>query len=256
MQATREQPIDAIQSVVEKMKAHRIFVNRYQTNILNRPQTFNRGAFWNQLVGCLCSTQERVSPGAPAIKLLESKPFPLSLEICQQEADLENYARGKLTHLHYGSKIAHWLATNLDWLERRGGWSEIERESLALANIPGDALATECIQLERHAVEVARKNLDGIGPKQSRNLWICLGFTRFEIPIDSRVMEWFSKLSPPVEIDAKKIGQPKYYEKVQSEIQDMCQAANELPCLVDAAIFASLEKSPDRPSVAESFAAF
>ncbi|MGH9436026.1 MAG: hypothetical protein ACRD06_08515, partial [Terriglobia bacterium] len=80
--------------------------------------------------------------------------------------------------------------------------------------------------------------LEGLGPKQSRNLWQWLGLTRYEIPLDSRVAAWINKnLDPPVKIDPKELSVPARYESVLDHVQALCDAAGVLPCLLDAAAF-------------------
>jgi hypothetical protein len=77
---------------------------------------------------------------------------------------------------------------------------------------------------------------EGIGPKQSRNLWQWLGLTRYEIPLDSRVTRWINKhLSFRVETAA--LADPAYYEMMLDHIQTLCKRAGVLPCVFDAAAF-------------------
>lgn len=235
---------DAIKRIVAENRNGRIF-RRREITVDHPPQIFDRDGFWKQVVGCLLSTQQNVRPGTPVIRFLETVPFPLSLDACEQhEQELMNYAQSRLSAaggIRFNKTIAGQVAKDFQWL-KSGGWDEVKKAFWTLASIKRDAPAAECIAIERQAAQLVMGNMHGFGPKQSRNLWMCLGLTRYEIPIDGRVADWFNnKLSPPLGINMKKIGQPKYYECIESEIQTLCEEAGVLPCLLDAAVFGSLE---------------
>jgi hypothetical protein len=90
--------------------------------------------------------------------------------------------------------------------------------------------------LEREAAHWADRSFAGLGPKQSRNLWQWLGLTRYEIPLDSRVTNWVND-NLASKIDAKRLGQLRYYELALDSIQAICEKAEVLPCELDAAAF-------------------
>src|SRR5262249_34104697 len=79
----------------------------------------------------------------------------------------------------------------------------------------------------------------GFGPKQSRNLLQCLGLTRYEIPIDSRITEWLNEFGFPVHLSAPVLGDRAYYCFVMDGVRELCKVSDVLPCILDAAIFAS-----------------
>jgi hypothetical protein len=89
---------------------------------------------------------------------------------------------------------------------------------------------------ERDAAQFAAINLEGVGPKQSRNLWQWLGLTRYEIPLDSRVVGWINR-NLSTQVDESKLWDDKYYELILDYVQDVCAKAGVLPCIFDAAAF-------------------
>jgi hypothetical protein len=98
----------------------------------------------------------------------------------------------------------------------------------------------EQIAAERQAARmVMGKNggLAGLGPKQARNLWQCLGVTQYETPLDSRICGWLNALPFSFGIETKKLSSIPYYEAKMTEIQALCSAAGVLPCEFDAAAF-------------------
>ena len=91
---------------------------------------------------------------------------------------------------------------------------------------------------ERQVATYIDETFKGFGPKQSRNLLQALGLTRYEIPIDSRLIKWLNNFGFPVDLNATALSDRGYYEFVSDGIQELCQKANKYPCIFDAAVFA------------------
>jgi hypothetical protein len=244
--------VEAIKQVIAREEKRELVQQRKNKNVLNPPRTFMPEVFWKQMVDCLCTSNQRVDDDKPVPRFLKLDPFPLSLLRCkeQEQSTLESYARQKIQRagVNYSNQIAGRLVWNLNWLENSGGWSKVEGQFELLAGIPPRSPnAADCIataekdkEIEREAAHVAMK-MKGIGPKQSRNLWICLGLTRYETPLDSRVMKWFKERQAPF-IGKKNLSSSKDYEEIENCIQSLCKEANEFPCVFDAAAFISEEK--------------
>jgi thermostable 8-oxoguanine DNA glycosylase len=96
-------------------------------------------------------------------------------------------------------------------------------------------------QTERKAADFLDKNLRGFGPKQSRNLLQWLGLSRYEIPIDSRLTKWLNGFGFPVKLNAFCLADPIYYNFVSDGFQRLCEVCDIVPCVLDAAIFASFD---------------
>lgn len=94
---------------------------------------------------------------------------------------------------------------------------------------------------ERKIADELGNELDGIGPKQARNFLQALGLTRYEIPIDSRITNWFNKFGFPVSLSSSPLSDVGYYHFVLDGIQELCKHAKVYPCLLDAAIFSSFD---------------
>ena len=117
-----------------------------------------------------------VRANGPFDRFVHRDPFPLSLGSCERQQDgLRAYVLAELNGggLRFGRTRAEYLLINLAWLEK-GGWSQAEREFLRLSEISPSVPAKDCVMMEeRHAARAVAKELDGIGPKQARNLWQC-----------------------------------------------------------------------------------
>ena len=77
------------------------------------------------------------------------------------------------------------------------------------------------------------------GPKQARNLLQGLGLTKHEIPLDSRIANWLKEFGFAVENPESAFLTPRSYERILDSIHELCRRCDVLPCILDAAIFAS-----------------
>jgi len=92
--------------------------------------------------------------------------------------------------------------------------------------------------IEASVADYLKKTLIGIGPKQARNILQALYLTRYEIPIDSRVMNWLNrKLSFPFIITSNALSDPSVYNLILDGICALCEECKIFQCLLDAAIF-------------------
>jgi hypothetical protein len=133
----------------------------------------------------------------------------------------------------FNKTIAEHLAENFRKLES-GEWKNVLEKCNRLTRL-----------VSRGAeIEVAKYIQDtylGFGPKQARNLLQALALTRYEIPIDSRVINWLNDFGFPVRLSASALADINYYEFVSDGIQELCARSGVLPCVFDAAIFALKE---------------
>ena len=139
-----------------------------------------------------------------------------------------------------GKTIAAQVKTNLIWLEA-SGWGQIEHQFGRLLEQRTRAPQIEDVVEEKKAADLVATYLAGFGPKQSRNLWQWLGLTRYEIPLDSRITRWLNDIFP-FRISSAGLANPGYYEFVMQGVHRLCDQAEVLPCVLDAAIFASYDR--------------
>jgi hypothetical protein len=140
--------------------------------------------------------------------------------------------------------IARQLVANLSILET-GGWRLIEELAQRLSKQRAREPVESDVALERDAALALDESFEGIGPKQSRNLWQDLGLTRYEIPLDSRITKWLKRMGFPIPLSANSLVDAPYYNFVLGGVQILCAEARVLPCVLDAAIFASYDTEWD-----------
>jgi len=69
-----------------------------------------------------------------------------------------------------------------------------------------------------------------------------LGLTRYEIPLDSKVVRWLNAEGFPSTLSAQALADPNYYEFVMDAVRVLCSQAGVLPCVCDAAVFSLKER--------------
>ena len=226
----------AAQELVAAHAAHPLMRSR-RRNVDGSAPLVTLERFWNALVGCLLSTQQRSHVGGRVQRFLVQRPFPLSHEACMELSPLPDRVAAMLSAagIRRGLTIGKQVAENLEYL---GGGSaeELVRAASALRG-------RDDPRLEREVARALADRLKGIGPKQSRNLLQTLGLTRYEIPIDSRVTRWLNGLGAHPRLGAGALADPSYYEVVLDGVVGLARRAGTYPCLLDAAIFISFEPS-------------
>jgi len=240
-----EKDIRPIKEFVDSQSGKSFVKNRIAKNV-NGPTIpdFNRDIFWNAMISCLLTTQQRSGPESSVTKFTCINPFPLNLNKCAEQTNLKEFVEGTITNfggLRRAKTIGDEVLHNFKWL-KNSGWQEIESIAKVLVEKRSQSPQFNDKYTERKAAKIAIDNLKGFGPKQARNLWQSLGLTRFEIPIDSRIIKWFNKNGFPVRLSASALSDENYYNFVMDGIQEACKASDVYPCVLDAAIFASFDQ--------------
>jgi hypothetical protein len=228
---------------IKKVKAfldlHRddLFVRqRTEWNLRDEKPAVKKEDFWQQMVACLLTTQQRSGPTSAVTRFIRTTPFPLAHKTCIEQPNVEKFAKDTLTKfggLRRTNRLANEISTNLTRLEE-GLW-------LRTLDTLGTLRTNHSVGAEREAADFIDGNFTGFGPKQARNLLQSLGLTRHEIPIDSRITKWLNEFGFPVRLSASALADSNYYCFVMDGFQVLCQASGVAPCVLDAAIFTSFD---------------
>jgi hypothetical protein len=232
-----EEDVATVKTFYEKHRNNPFVEARISANLGDDKSPVSREAFWESMVGCLLTTQQRSGPESRVTKFLLKKPFPLSFSICSEHDDLSDFTSDVLSSfggLRRFTVIGEEVAANMSFL-RNGGW---EKTRTLL-----DGLTTRSsAAAERRAAAFIDQHFKGFGPKQSRNLLQALGLSRFEIPFDSRITKWLNDVGFPVKLTATALQDRNYYNFVSDGFQALCDACDIAPCALDAAIFSSFDQ--------------
>lgn len=229
--------IDRIRQLLREMSNDPFVVTRVKRNLADDKPPITEPAIWRAMVMARITSRQRSGPGTPVSRFLRTDPFPLSLDRCRHAGDLRDFIEEVITHakgVRFAPTIARDLADCFQQLDH-GLWEPTLAHIEALRT-PHDAGA------ERVVANHLADHFKGIGPKQSRNLLQSLGLTLHEIPIDSRIAKWLNRFGFPVRLSSDALSNRHYYEFISDGIQALCQACGVVPCVLDAAIFASYDK--------------
>ncbi len=229
--------IQKVKSFYEIQKNKAFVINRIKRNVNKVLPPFSKELFWEAMISCLITTQQRSGPNSPVTKFICTAPFPLNYSKCMGSIDLQNTVEKTITAfggLRRGKTIGEEVKVNCKWLEN-GGWDIVH-------GIVEDMTRHQTTETERKSAEIIIDSLKGFGPKQSRNLLQSLGLTRFEIPIDSRITKWLTDFGFPIKLSATSLSDKNYYNFVLDGFQRICDACDIFPCVMDAAIFSSFDE--------------
>ena len=225
-----------IKRLLSDSRSHPLVRARRERNLAAQRPRVRLPGFWHALCGALLTTQQRSGPKSPVTRFLAARPFPLSYARVSAARDIAGYVTGELTRfggIRRSTNIGAELVANHEKLSA-GLWKQLDPMLARLSSSVNAAL-------EREVANVLNDSLMGIGPKQSRNLLQGLGLTRYEIPLDSRLMKWLNEFGFPLQLNATALSDRHYYEFVSDGVQALCGAAKVAPCLFDAAVFASFD---------------
>lgn len=240
---TEKKDIDQIHALLKNQKNDTLCIDRDKRNVKVSSIKVSNEEFWYVMIGCLLTSQQNSGPTSTVSRFLDEDPFLLSLNSCENKR-VKEYTEKILTDfkgIRFTKKIGEYVDENLRWFNA-GGWQNVSYEAEKLAKLKAIEPNFEHIKYERTAANFIMANLKGFGPKQSRNFWQWLGYTRFEIPLDSRVIKWLNSNNIfPMKITPTALSDIHYYEIVLDWIQKLCSDADVLPCMLDAAIFSSYD---------------
>ena len=226
-----------VRAFVQTHQNNNFVQQRIKRNLSKEKTTPRLPIVWKVLIGCLLTTQQRSGPESNVSLFLLEKPFLLNYARVKRRRDAQMYCQKVLTDwggIRRTKTIALQASNNLYKLET-SLWKDLKRqlEKLTKRSNP---------QTERYVADFVTDNLDGLGPKQSRNFLQWLGLTRYEIPIDSRITKWLNEFGFPIKLSASALSDRNYYHFVSDGIQALCSKSKIYPCVFDAAIFSSFDE--------------
>lgn len=228
--------IDKVKVFFDRHKDNAFVRMRIATNLKDDKLPVTKEGFWEVMISCLLTTQQRSGPDSSVTRFISTSPFLLRHEVCLGNSDLDSFVTKVLSEfggLRRSTTIGREAKANLIYLES-GGW-------LATSEVLEKVRFHPNPKTERHAARFVDENFQGFGPKQSRNLLQGLGLSRFEVPIDSRITKWLNEFGFPVNLTASALADRNYFEFVSDGFQRLAEACGIAPCVLDAAIFSSFD---------------
>jgi hypothetical protein len=234
--------IDVIGKVFNQQINHPFVQARTKRNVDIPAQIFTRDDFWLVHLMCLVTTKNKSGVGSAVDTFLTTQPFSLSWEKCEKSENVEVLIDNIFSNLRIRRwKICADFAKRNFNILRQGGWHSLEKWQARLLIQRNQKPDPSHYSLEREAAKDIQDLLIGLGPKQSRNFWQDMGLTRYEIPLDSRIMGWINKYLD-FYISSSGLADERFYCQVMDDVRKLALSAGILPCILDAVIFSSYEK--------------
>ncbi len=234
----KKRDINCVNALLDKHASNEMIWERVDNNLATHRKKITKEQFWQGMIAMRLTTQQKYSPGSLAYNFNHKKPYPLSYRAVSQQKDIKKFVTQTLRE-HRANRFPDAIgiesAKNFHNLTEGGKWQELLNQVNRLTTLQSK-------EVEREICDYLRLLLSGIGPKQARNILQYLGLTRFEIPIDSRIIKWLcSETTCPKEFSYINLSIPLGYEFILDQIQNLCEACNEFPCIVDAAVFSDVD---------------
>lgn len=210
--------------------------NRINRNIQRNGILLDKDEILKTMLMCLLTAQQNSGPDSNLSVFLRNKPFLLTDSFLSQEHGIENVVREVLISNglnRYFNKIPNYFTINYLHLVQ----SDWELKKKLEDCFSKDLTKSE----ERVLADKIDQDFKGFGSKQARNFLQSLGLTKYEIPIDSRIISWLKKFGFPILFTPIALQDKSFYHFVSDGIQLLCEKANIYPCVLDAAIVSSNE---------------
>lgn len=237
-----QRDIESVRTLMSAQGDHWFVKDRQKRNLAKVRPTIVRARFWYSMSSMRMTSQQRSDSDSPVASFIRRRPYPLEYETVRRSNDVKEFIATQLQKSdlkRFAKRIPSELAMNLQLLED-GEW----KTALAAC---AKLTVTATPAIEREVADYIDETFAGFGPKQSRNTLQELGLTRYEIPIDSRIINWLNtKFKFPIRVTPAALADKDYYHFVLDGIHELCDACGVLPCMFDAAVF-SLSEKRERP---------
>ena len=121
--------VTKVQSFFSEHRNSAFVTMRIKNNLRESKLPISKEAFWERMIGCLLTSQQRSGPDSPVTRFVCTSPSPLEYKSCNGRSDLENFARQVLSNfggLRFSTTIGERLASNMELLNT-GGWGEVSQ---------------------------------------------------------------------------------------------------------------------------------
>jgi thermostable 8-oxoguanine DNA glycosylase len=196
-------------------------------NINHIDRIIDKDSILRTMMICLLSTETDSFPEKKVEQLFLKKPYLLKYDYLFKVRNIE-YAIQEVFQTSgltkYVNKVPKYFSTNFEFLEENGWDLEAEISSLA---------EEELTRLdERKLADHVDKSFKGFGSKEARSFLLELGITKYEIPIDYKLINWLEKIDFPIKFSKIALQDILFYHFVSDGIQKMCEISEIYPCVL------------------------
>jgi thermostable 8-oxoguanine DNA glycosylase len=203
-------------------------------NIKHIDRVIDKNAILRAMLICLLTSETDSYPEGKVEQIFDKKPHLLSYEYLFKTSNIEYafeeiFKKSGITK--YLKKVPNYFSTNFTFLEETN-W-DLE---LKIKNSMGKELTKDD---ERKLADIVDKGFKGFGSKEARSFLLALGVTKYEIPIDNKLVRWLEKFAFPLKFTNTALQDILFYHFVSDGIQKLCEASDIYPCVLYASIQAN-----------------
>jgi thermostable 8-oxoguanine DNA glycosylase len=200
-------------------------------NIRRIEVTIDKDSILRAMLTCLLASDTDSYPEHEIDKIFHKKSHFLNFEYLFKMNSIENAFHEifqKFGNNKYVKKVPKYFSSNFDFLVETNWNLESEiKNSLKKELTKHD---------ERKLADMADRSFKGFGSKEARSFLLALGVTKYEIPIDNKLIRWLEKFSFPIKFTKIALQDIIFYHFVSDGIQKLCEVSDIYPCVLYASI--------------------
>jgi thermostable 8-oxoguanine DNA glycosylase len=205
--------------------------SRINRNVERNNIQIDKDIIIKTMLMCLMPSYQGSDPESSIGQFFIKKPFLLTYKFLFMATNIE-YAISEVLKANgltrYKNKVPKYFTYNFYQLVETNWDLEIK----LIKCMKEESTVTA----ERELADSIDQLFKGFGSKQARNFLQSLGLTKYEIPIDSQMINWLKEFDFPMLVSATALQDKAFYHFVSDGIQLLCRKANIYPCVLDAAI--------------------
>jgi hypothetical protein len=214
----------------------RDFVNKNQNQkvegIINRnlnhiDRMLDKDSLLRTMLICLLSSETDSYPERKIEQMLIKKPFLLTYQYLFKVRNIEFLFREVFQTFgitKYVKRVPGYFSTNFEFLEETDWDLELEINR---------ATGHELTKFEeRKLADRVDRSFKGFGSKESRSFLLAIGITKYEIPIDLKLIKWLENFGFPIKFSKTALQDILFYHFVSDGIQKLCEVSEIYPCVL------------------------
>jgi thermostable 8-oxoguanine DNA glycosylase len=200
-------------------------------NINHIDRTIDKDSLLRTMLICLLSSDTDYYPESKVEQILKKKPYLLNYQYLFKVQNIEILFQEVFQTfgiMKYVKKVPGFFTTNFDYLEE----TDWDLESEIRKAIDHELTKAD----ERKLADMVDKSFKGFGSKEARCFLLELGVTRYEIPIDSKLIKWLENFGFPIKFSKTALQDILFYHFVSDGIQKLCEISEINPCVLYSSV--------------------
>lgn len=203
-------------------------------NINHIDGVIDKNTILRTMLICLLASETDSYPEHEIEKMFHNKQYFLNYEYIFKIRHIENALYEifqKFGTTKYVKKVPKYFSTNFEFLVGTNWDLELEINT---------AMRKELTKYdERKLADMVDRSFKGFGSKEARSFLLALGVTKYEIPIDSKLIRWLEKFDFPIKFTKTALQDILFYHFVSDGIQKLCEVSEVYPCVLYTSILTS-----------------